>query len=320
MVRLAADVPVFPTRKVSGRPLRIARKGSTVQLLEQAGEWCRIQGGDPQSEPWTGYVRARYRRTYTRAGFDDVIVAATPAQADRAWFAVDAARFWYSNPTYFSSLRPFDGETLRISLNYPEWSGSGAGMAISGGIGLGGGFGLAGRVDALSRDRRSPDYSVSLSVPSPHFPRTYAYDSVPAPALERRDLSFDLSAVYTFPSTDWVRVRVLGGPSYFHVADEMVEQVRYTQTASASAPVNEVVISSLVISEVTASTWGYHAGMDVSGYFQRHLGIGGLLRFSHGTVNVPNPLCTSDVSIFCPPAVEREAGHWTMSGGLRVRF
>jgi hypothetical protein len=162
----------------------------------------------------------------------------------------------------------------------------------------------------LSRSRQI-DW-VSVSVPSPFFRQTPGSDFKPGPSLERRDQSIDLSVVYTVPSPDAVRIRFLGGPTYFLITDHPIEAVLYTQEASASVRANHVAITSFVTPTASASTWGYHVGLDVSVFFQKHVGVGGSMRFSRGTTSMRDPLADQ--------AVEVEAGHPQLSGGVRLKF
>jgi hypothetical protein len=289
----------------------VVRKDSTVRLVEQRGHWCRVAFDDPTFGLREGYVRASYQRLRARGGFEDAISPTAPAQADRAWLELDAGRAWSSELGFNSfSNRPLFGEPLITAVHYPRWSGTAPGAAISGGVGLRRGLGLAGRFDTLSRSRQTD--SVSISVPSPFFPQTPGGDFKHGPTIERRDRSIDLSVVYSVPSPDAVRVRFLGGPTYFLVTDHLIESVVYAQEASASVRANHVTMTSFVTPTASASTWGYHVGLDVSIFFQKHVGLGGSMRFSRGTAAMRDPLGDQTLEV--------EAGHPQLSGGVRIKF
>jgi len=69
---------------------------------------------------------------------------------------------------------------------------------------------------------------------------------------------------------------------------------------------------------VKASAWGYNVGVDAGFYPSAHVGFGGLMRYSRGTVDLENPLQTLiDDRTATDPL---DAGGLRVSAGLRVRF
>jgi hypothetical protein len=92
----------------------------------------------------------------------------------------------------------------------------------------------------------------------------------------------------------------------------MIATVGYAQAASASPPVNVVHITSFTVQEVSASTLGFHVGIDVSGFFSRYVGVGGTVRFSRGRASVRDPLTNEEI--------ELKVGQPELGGGLRLRF
>jgi hypothetical protein len=243
--------------------------------------------------------------TTGQPGPEDVLSPAIPAQADRGWIGVDIGRLQPSEPAHI-----LYGHTVGVVVVwYPELSESVAGVRVSGGVRLRGGFGVAGGFNTFSRSRQADTF---VNIPSPYVPGLWGDDSALSPFLERRDRAIDFSGVYTTPSADAIRVRLLAGPTYFSVTENMIAAVGYTQAASAAPPVNVVHITSFTVQEVSASTLGFHVGIDVSGFFSRHVGVGGTVRFSRGRVAVRDPLTSEEV--------EMKVGQPELGAGLRLRF
>ena len=57
-----AAAPVYASRDASQAPLRVAREGSVLLLLDVDGEWCRVEFQDPEFGRRTGYVQMKYVR------------------------------------------------------------------------------------------------------------------------------------------------------------------------------------------------------------------------------------------------------------------
>jgi hypothetical protein len=131
-------------------------------------------------------------------------------------------------------------------------------------------------------------------------------------ALERKDRSIDILAMYTVPTPDPIRIRLFGGPTHFKVTQEMVSDVFFNQ-AFTLAGANTVDITRSEQQRVEGSAWGFNLGADVAYFFSRYIGVGGVVRFNKGTIEMEEEPLTGE------PA-EWKAGHTIVGGGLRVRF
>lgn len=96
-------------------------------------------------------------------------------------------------------------------------------------------------------------------------------------------------------------------PAHGAVLDPCVRRAH----ARLAAPGNRVEVG-------LRRAWGYHAGVDGSYFFSKHVGVGGLLRYSRATVDLENPLQSSvDDRTAKDPF---KAGGLRATGGIRVRF
>lgn len=226
------------------------------------------------------------------------------------WIDVDVAQFHSSQDEATSTwTRPLYLETSAAIAMYPKLPNA-TGLGLAGGAGIYRGLGVGVAVGAV--DYRST-VGIGIAVPSPYFFNLTATDgAVTSPALERHQRSVDVSAQYVVPVNRHLTVRVFGGPTYFHVSNDMVETIRYSQVASALLRINVVGITSFTHAERTGSAWGYNAGGDVAVFFTRTIGVGGGVRVNQGTVSVDDPLNGTPTDL--------KVGHVVVSGGLRLRF
>ncbi len=232
-------------------------------------------------------------QTFDRGWIDFNVISATPAQ--------DAQ-------TYTFSGRLFQ-ETAAIAAVYPDFPRA-TGVLFGGGAGIGHGLGLGVQWTAINCE-----YTVGLGISIPHpvfFNRPGSDGDVTHSMLERKDNAVDISAVYQLPTLDAWRIRVFGGPTYFSVKQDFVNDIRYTQTFNLLGA-NNVDITGFTQETVDDSAWGYHVGADVSFFFSKHLGVGGGLRVNRGTAKLASePLSEG--------AAELKMGAAHVGGGLRIRF
>jgi hypothetical protein len=184
-------------------------------------------------------------------------------------------------------------------------------LDLSGGFGIRHGLGVGVHFDGATYQST---VGLGVTVPSPYFFNTLATAGAPtATPLERRDRSVDISAVYTVPTLDdRFNVRIFGGPTYFHLANNMVQTIGYYQVAGVFLPINAVAITSFTQREASGSALGLNAGADASWFFTRYVGVGGGVRFNRGTVTLPEPLTGQNVGL--------RVGHVEFGGGLRLRL
>ena len=165
------------------------------------------------------------------------------------------------------------------------------------------GFGMA--YDFVSN---SGDGTVSGSLPHPEVfdqPRTF---TASADDLAHSENAFHFMAVWFVPFTDKVDFTISGGPSVFNVKQELIRGVTFSEI-----PPNftSVTIDSVEVVELRDSAWGFNIGADMTYALTPSIGVGALIRYSHGTVefNVSDTQ-TADVT----------AGGFQIGGGVRFKF
>ena len=312
VAQVTIDSAVYPQPNTAGESFRTVRKGSTVRIVEVRQEWCRVEFDDPELGPRVGYVRGRlrHRGAPREQGTEYFISAAIPAQADRAWIAVDGAGFPYAERygTHYS-VTPVTGGTLVSGVEYPAWAGIAAGVHVSAGVGLRRGFGVEGGLHTATKNRQVSGW---FTVPSPAPPYWASVSGGAGPFVERRERAIDISAAYTTPTPDLVRVRLLAGPTLFSVSDQRIASLNYTQILDATPSLATLRETSFNVQDVSASALGFHVGIDVSVFFSRHVGLGGIAWFSRGRVSIEDPLSgLSD---------DLRVGQVETGGGIRLRF
>jgi hypothetical protein len=234
------------------------------------------------------------------------------AVPSRGWLDIDAVRlksvdrpqqtFQY-NYMLFTQPASAAAAYLDQNINVTDFG-------LAGGVGFVHGIGVSLHFDGQNYSQPA---GLGISIPSPYFLNRIAADgSVTAGLLERRERAVDIGAEYIIPSPAWLRVRVFGGPTYFHVTNQMVAIISYDQVASALIPINVVAITKYTSTEVAGWSIGFHVGADAAYFFSRHVGVGGGTRFNRGTVTVKDPLSNQDADL--------RLGHLALSGGLRLRF
>jgi hypothetical protein len=153
---------------------------------------------------------------------------------------------------------------------------------------------------------------LTVRIPHPLFFNAFGSDaSVGDSALTRAEGSFNIQAMLVAtPKSSRVRLRFFGGPSFFRVTQDTVDDIRYHQVFQMFGTGNSVDITTYQFSEAEGTGWGFHGGVDVGVFFSRVVGVGGFARFSRGSVEL------ADFS----GVYEVTAGGFQTGGGLRLKF
>lgn len=201
-------------------------------------------------------------------------------------------------------------ETARVSAVYPEIEGTGEAIEIGGGFRFGAGrsMGVGVHFDAANIEQIA---GLAATIPHPTLFGRSATGTGFSGVLERQDRAIDIQAIYFAPTPAAWLVRIFGGPTYFNLKEERVSIVNYQQVFNAIGA-NIITITSPTVAEVDGSGWGFNIGGDVGFFFSRYVGVGGTVRFNRGTVTLDDPLSGVEA--------DREAGHISFGGGLRLRF
>ena len=172
----------------------------------------------------------------------------------------------------------------------------GGGVRLPGNLGVGVGF---------SRFDRSNDARVDARIPHPFFFDRDRSITGTATNLTRTETAVHLQLRWFAPLRSRVSVSLFGGPTFFQVTQDLVTAVSFAQTY----PFDVASFTSASTAEQSESAVGYNVGADVGYFFSQHVGVGGLIRYSAGSVDLPSQ---DDVSI--------DLGGLHAGGGLKLRF
>jgi hypothetical protein len=330
-VTLTEDVPIFVRPDPNRQPLRMGRQGSNVRVLLEEGDWYQIEFEDPQWGRRVGYIEKRFTKPappdYSRMPAIDVSVPRDPpppaptipppptqalsaTRPMRGWFDVSFGLALPQNNEFSNFVEiPFRRETFRVDANYEL--GLGAAIDLNGGVmfnrHVGIGFGITGQGHVRPAD-------VAISVPDLLDFNNSATDESSTDDLTRSEGGIHISGVYTVQPNRAFTVRVFGGPTFFRATQELVTDVSYRETI---LPTNTVTITNTEIEEFDGTGWGFHAGADFAAYFTRVFGLGGVVRYSKGTVTMPIGL---SVNLDDPQDFDYPVGGLHLAGGIRLRF
>lgn len=232
-------------------------------------------------------------QTADKAWIDINVVSAKPAQ--------DATTFTFRDTVF--------NEPASVSAAYPAMPRATGGL-FGGGVRVARGFGVA--VQFVNAQYEY-DSGLAISIPHPFVFNRLGTDTDVTDTLERKERALDLSGVYQLPTPEAWRVRVFGGPTYFKLKQEMVQDVEFTQSINIVTFTNTVNITDFRQDEVDQSAWGFHVGADAAYFFSRHVGVGGTVRFNRGTVTLDNEPLSEEEG-------ELKVGATIVGGGLRLRF
>jgi hypothetical protein len=104
-----------------------------------------------------------------------------------------------------------------------------------------------------------------------------------------------------------LQAAVFGGPSFFTVTQDVLNQVGYTE----AYPYDTVTAANGQSANVSVSKTGFNAGADIGFFFARHIGVGGIAQYSGTTVKLDS--AGGDT-------VDAKVGGFQVGGGLRLRF
>jgi hypothetical protein len=160
---------------------------------------------------------------------------------------------------------------------------------------------------AVTHFSSKDDADVSAQYPHPFFKNKLRPVSGTAPNMQRDETAVHVEAAWLVPVSPRVHLALLGGPSFFSVKQDVVTGVRVTETY----PFDETEFAGVSQDRANESAVGINIGVDALFMFTRHVGVGGLARFSRATVD----LTTGNQS-----QVSVDVGGLIVSAGLRVAF
>jgi len=124
----------------------------------------------------------------------------------------------------------------------------------------------------------STDGTVTASIPDPAVfdkPRTV---NTTADNLKHTENAINFMGVWMVPVTDKVDVGISFGPTIFMVKQELPDTLTFTEPGPA--------VTGLTKKDVNKTSAGINLGVDVTYLLTKKMGVGGILRYTHGSVDL----------------------------------
>jgi hypothetical protein len=325
-VRVKADkTPMRTSASPTASVVLELKAGTLLDLIDADRDWYKVR--DPQSRK-EGFVQVSAVELLPgpasaaasqkppaggqkppAAGTPGAKPAATPRTpkkgdwTDRGYFAVNG--IYETGSAAFTQTQewPSFAETAKVSVAYPAKSAPG--VDIEGGFrvwrNLAAGIGIT----AVSR---STTATVTGSLPNPlYLNRPIALSG--GFDASNSQLGIHLQVAWVVPMPPKMQLVLFGGPSVFSVKQTIVQPQGIG--LSSGYPFESGSITSANTTDASKTAFGFGAGVDVSYFFSRTIGVGGLVRFTRAPVSFP---------VSGQPSVEMDAGGFQVGAGLRVRI
>lgn len=159
--------------------------------------------------------------------------------------------------------------------------------------------------------KHTRDVTVNASVPSPVFTDTFRSTSGTATGLEHKERAVHLQALLQVPVTVEFGVTLFAGPTFFTVEDELVSGF---SLAEAGGDFTSVNLTDVRTEGQKHTTTGFHVGFDAQYMFMKNAGVGGMVRYSKGSVDLSAPADTGSERF------KIDTGGLEIGAGLRFRF
>jgi len=174
----------------------------------------------------------------------------------------------------------------------------GGGVRITHSLAVGGSF---------SRFEKGDNVTVDAQVPHPFFFDRARKVTGTAENLSRLETGFHGKVVFIAPVGAGWEVLLSGGPSFFRVEQDLVEDVKIKETY----PYDTATFDSAVAKRHSSSGLGFNVGADVTRMLTPHMGVGAGVVLSRATLHFDT---------FSDPTRDFDVGGTRVGGGLRFRF
>jgi len=124
----------------------------------------------------------------------------------------------------------------------------------------------------------STDGAVTATIPDPAVfdrPRTV---TTTADNLKHSENALNFMGVWMVPVTDKIDVGISFGPTVFFVKQELPDAIQFTEPAPT--------VTGLTTKDVGKTTGGVNLGVDVTYLLTKKMGVGGILRYTWGSVDL----------------------------------
>lgn len=316
-VRVKADkTPLRATPAQNAVVVDQLKAGAILDLVDVNRDWYKVR--DPLTKK-EGYVLAsavdlQPGPAPTSSGQKTAApgAAAKPAATrpvkkgdwtDRGYLWVGGLFQAGSSATTQLQTWPYFAETATTRVTYPAKNAPG--FDIAGGYRVWRNLAVGVGVTSVSH---STTTTVTGSIPSPLYvnqPRTLTGGF----GANTSETGIHLQATWAIPMSPKMMLMVFAGPSIFSVQQTIVQPQGIG--VSSAYPYDLGVITSANTSEASKTAVGFGAGADISYYFSKSVGVGGMIRFARASASFP---------VTGQPSVSVAAGGFQVGGGLRILF
>ena len=196
---------------------------------------------------------------------------------------------------------PLYTEQEHVTVDYP--GGTGALIAASGGLRIWRRLAIGAGVTRYSGSDSS---TVHASLPHPVFDNTFREIEGTAPT-ERTETGTHVLIGWMWPLSSKLRVLLTAGPSFISVRQDMVTNVRFSETF----PFDTAEFTGVDTRTASNSAIGFNAGADVMWMFSRRIGAGALVQVTRAS---------ADLDAGGGRTVRVDAGGAQVGAGLRFVF
>lgn len=229
-----------------------------------------------------------------------LFAAASPASAQMTWTDqgfVNVSLGLQAGSQSFSVNTPFElyGETGSVAsamdVKARGFFEIAAGYKVWRNLAVGAGYSFA---------SGSSDAAIAASVPDPLFFDQLRAATATASDLKHKESAIHLTGTWMVPVTDKVDVGIAFGPTIFMISQDVPVGVNVSEPGPSITGVN--------VESLDETTVGFHLGVDVTYMVTPRIGVGGLARFTRGSVDVENA------------SESLKAGGFQLGAGVRFRF
>jgi len=226
-----------------------------------------------------------------------------PRPIDRIYISVNGA--YQTAGDNFGETVTFreNAEDGRFTTDYEVKSGPALNVSVGANIWHNVGVGVG-----VTRYSKNTPTAFSASVPHPLFfnrPRDVEGE---VPGITREELAVHVQARATFVPNRRIQAVVFGGPSFFSLKQDVVNDFEIDETY----PYDTATFTRGITTRVDESKIGFNVGTDVGYFFTRQVGVGGSVQWAATTINVPSSGGTGTFDI--------KAGGLEVGAGVRFRF
>jgi hypothetical protein len=209
-----------------------------------------------------------------------------------------------SSSMSFLSVRefPYFAGTARLDSDHE----AGGGIAFDLGVLVP----IAGRVGArfaLTRTVRDSSSAARGSFPHPFFFNADRTGMWTADALDLREIGVHVSLDLKVIDGDRFDVSLFGGPTFFDYDQGVIENVDVIENYPY-----DTIDARVVTSNTKGGTLGFHAGIDGTWFFSRHVGVGAVFRYAAAQ--------QQNIRIGEGEPFDLDLGGAQGGGGIRIRF